>query len=81
MANYKNWVGPMFERSSVERYYEGGDPRLWGKQPLDFKSATSRYIDGDKVSTDDLSNRWGKQVGQYRMFVTILTRSGQYRSF
>ncbi len=81
VSDYNDWIGPMFERSSVERYYEGGDPRLWGHQPLEFTSATSRYANGDRVSTDDLSNRWGRQIGQYRMFVTILTRSGQYRSF
>lgn len=81
VADYRQWIGPMFERSSVERYYEGGDPRLWGNQPLDFVAATSRYIDGERVSTDDLSDRWGRQAGQYRVFVTILTPSGEYRSF
>jgi len=81
VAGYRDWIGPMFERSSVERYYEGGDPRLWGRQPLEFETAVSRYIEGDQVRMDDLSDRWGIQIGQYRMFVTILTPNGEYRSF
>jgi 4-amino-4-deoxy-L-arabinose transferase-like glycosyltransferase len=81
VEDYRHWVGPMFELSSLERYYEGGDPRLWGEQPLEFESANCEFVDGDAVHTDDLSDRWGRQVGQYRMLVTILTPGGAYHTF
>jgi 4-amino-4-deoxy-L-arabinose transferase-like glycosyltransferase len=81
VEDYRHWVGPMFELSSLERYYEGGDPRLWGEQPLEFESANCEFVDGDLVRSGDLSDHWGRQVGQYRMLVTVLTPGRAYRTF
>jgi len=81
VADYKNWSGPGVEMTAVERYYEGGDPRVWTRQPLEFVAANSEFVQNGVARADDLSNRWGRQVGQYRLLFALLMWDGRWRYF
>lgn len=79
--DYRHWIGPSFTLGSVERYYEGGDPRIWAQEPLDFRAAQSEIVTDGTSRTDDLSDRWGRQIGQYRMIVTLVKPDGSETNF
>jgi hypothetical protein len=81
VRDYQHWVGPSFTLGSVERYYEGGDPRIWAEEPLDFETARSEIVIDGSVRADDLSDRWGRQVGQYRMVISIVKPCGVFVNF
>lgn len=81
VEDYRNWIGPTFDIHSVERYYEGGDPRIWGREPLDFARAECEFVSDGAGRTDDLSDQPGRQIGQYRLFVTVVTTSRRFLTF
>lgn len=79
--DYNRWIGPSFTLGSIERYYEGDDPRIWGVEPLDFKTARSEIVIDGVAQSDDLSDRWGRQIGQYRMVISIVRPCGVFVNF
>jgi 4-amino-4-deoxy-L-arabinose transferase-like glycosyltransferase len=81
VTDYANWSGPGIEMTAVERYYEGGDPRVWTRQPVEFVAANSEFIQNGAACADDLSNCWGRQVGQYRLLFALLMWDGRWRYF
>ncbi|MEW5700920.1 MAG: glycosyltransferase family 39 protein [Candidatus Zixiibacteriota bacterium] len=81
VADQAHWSGPGIEMTTLERYYEAGDPRVWTEQPLDFTTATSELVRDGLARIDDLSTSWGRQVGQYRLFFALLMWDGRWRYF
>jgi 4-amino-4-deoxy-L-arabinose transferase-like glycosyltransferase len=81
VRDYHHWIGPSFSMGSVERYYEGDDPRIWAVEPLDFKTALSEIVIDGAARTDDLSDRCGRQIGQYRMVIRIVKPCGVFVNF
>ncbi len=81
VRDYKHWIGPSFTLGSIERYYEGDDPRIWAEEPLDFKTAASEIVIDGTTHKDDLSDRWGRQIGQYRMVISIVKPCGVFVNF
>jgi len=81
VRDYHHWVGPSFTLGSIERYYEGGDPRIWAEEPLDFQTARSEIVIDGSTRTDDLSDRCGRQAGQYRMVISIVKPCGVFVNF
>jgi hypothetical protein len=59
--------------TSIERFIEKGDPRIWMKYRLYSDSVISYYIDGDKErqNPDDLSPSAGRQYGRYGIFLEV----------
>jgi 4-amino-4-deoxy-L-arabinose transferase-like glycosyltransferase len=65
---------PDLNHSSIERYIEKGDPRIWVKYPLSSDSVISYYSDdirSKNIRTDDLSPAMGIQKGRYRIVIEI----------
>ena len=81
VRDYHHWVAPSFTLGSIERYYEGGDPRIWAEESLDFKTSQSEIVTDGTPQTDDLSDRWGRQIGQYRMVIRIVKPCGDAVNF
>ncbi|MBI5869016.1 MAG: hypothetical protein HZB43_12145, partial [candidate division Zixibacteria bacterium] len=81
VRDYHHWIGPSFTLGSIERYYEGDDPRIWAEEPLDFKTAASEIVIDGTAHKDDLSDRWGRQIGQYRMVISIVKPCGVFVNF
>ena len=71
------FVGPGQTSSSIERYYEGTDPRLWERLVLGSDFAGSVLSDGADVDTNDLSPCFGRQTGQYRILLRLLLADGR----
>ncbi len=59
--------------TSIERFVEKGDPRIWMKYPLSSDSVISYYIDGKtkRRSPEDLSPSIGKQYGRFGIFLEV----------
>ncbi|HWO56883.1 MAG TPA: glycosyltransferase family 39 protein [bacterium] len=70
--NPDHWDLPGLTYSSIERYYEGADPRIWQKLTISSDSTVSVRIENGQSDFDDLSERWGRQPGQYRMILQLL---------
>jgi 4-amino-4-deoxy-L-arabinose transferase-like glycosyltransferase len=66
------WDLPGLTYSSIERYYEGADPRIWQKLTISSDSTVSVRIENGQSDFDDLSERWGCQPGQYRIILQLL---------
>ncbi len=66
------FTGPALQASSIERYYEGRDPRLWESFSREVTSEKCEFIVDGKSKTDDLSNCFGRQAGQYRIILRLL---------
>lgn len=64
--------GPGLTSSSIERYYEGTDPRIWDHLPLDTELKGSALVRDDVADTTDLSTCFGRQTGQYRIMLRLL---------
>lgn len=65
---------PSLTHSSIERYIEKGDPRIWVDYNLSSDSAISYYIENTgnrRIEFDDLSKSPGKQTGRYRIVLEI----------
>jgi len=60
--------------TSIERFVEKGDPRIWMKYPLSSDSVISYYIDGmnGQRNPDDLSPAAGRQYGRYGIFLEVM---------
>lgn len=70
--NPNEFWGPSIISSSIERYYEGADPRLWERLQLEREmTGSARRVDG-RIDFDDLSNCFGRQTGQYRIILRLL---------
>lgn len=72
------------ERSSIERYVEKGDPRVWVKYPLSSDSAKSYYIADMRESgpdSGDLSPQAGRQAGRYRIYIEVRRADQTYLYF
>ncbi len=75
---------PDLERSSIERYVEKGDPRVWVKYPLSSDSAKSYYIADMRdvrLLSDDLSSQAGRQNGRYRIYIEARRADQSYLYF
>lgn len=75
---------PDLERSSIERYVEKGDPRVWVKYPLSSDSAKSYYIADMRdvrLLSDDLSPQAGRQNGRYRIYIEARRADESYLYF
>ncbi len=59
--------------TSIERFVEKGDPRIWMNYPLSSDSVISYYIDGmdGQRNLDDLSPSAGRQYGRYGIFLEV----------
>ena len=66
------FVGPSVRASSIERYYEGTDPRLWEKLTLESDGSGSIRYENGRADSTDLSGCFGRQSGQYRIFLRLL---------
>ncbi|MEW5925825.1 MAG: hypothetical protein AB1746_17730, partial [Candidatus Zixiibacteriota bacterium] len=65
---------PSLTHSSIERYIEKGDPRIWVDYNLSSDSAISYYIEDTRnrrPEFNDLSGSFGKQAGRYRIVLEI----------
>ncbi|UCD93588.1 MAG: glycosyltransferase family 39 protein [Candidatus Zixiibacteriota bacterium] len=65
---------PDLTHSSIERFVEKGDPRIWTEYKISSDSVISYYIDDVRrkvVRTDDLSQSPGRQSGRYRIFIEV----------
>jgi 4-amino-4-deoxy-L-arabinose transferase-like glycosyltransferase len=65
---------PGLAHSSIERFVEKGDPRIWRPYKISSDSAISYYIDNledGQVERDDLSGAAGRQYGRYRIFIEV----------
>lgn len=70
------FAGPGQSATSIERYYEGTDPRLWDRIELAPTNSQSRYSSPGQVGHDDLSTCLGRQSGQYRLLLRLLLADG-----
>lgn len=75
------WHLPGFDYAAVERLYEGRDPRIWESIPLNFERSRSMLLKGEDVFSDDLSGQWGRQTGEYRLIIGILTADDRWMFF
>jgi hypothetical protein len=64
--------GPGTELSSIERYYEGTDPRIWERLPFESDFKGSSLSRPQQADTTDLSPCFGEQTGQYRIILRLL---------
>lgn len=65
---------PSLTHSSIERFVEKGDPRMWVDYILSSDSAISYYIDDTglrRIAKDDLSPSAGRQFGRYRIILEV----------
>ncbi|PKK82900.1 MAG: hypothetical protein CVT49_11355 [candidate division Zixibacteria bacterium HGW-Zixibacteria-1] len=65
---------PSLTHSSIERYIQKGDPRIWTDYNLSSDSAISYYIENSRnrqVEYEDLSGSFGRQAGRYRIILEI----------
>ncbi len=63
---------PTLHYSSIERFVQKGDPRVWLNYPLSSDSVISYYIndlDEGSFNTDDLSPAPGVQTGRLRIII------------
>jgi hypothetical protein len=72
---------PGFSFSSIERYFEGGDPRIWEKVPLEEEHSQDILTIDGKVSSEDLSPQFGRQAGEYRILLVLLLPGGRILYF
>lgn len=66
------FYGPGLQSSSIERYYEGTDPRLWEKLTIEETGARSVLLENGIADSTDLSGCFGQQTGQYRILLRLL---------
>lgn len=71
------FVGPGVQNSSIERYYEGTDPRLWEKLTVQETGSQSALVENGMTDTTDLSGCFGSQTGQYRILLRLLLADGR----
>jgi 4-amino-4-deoxy-L-arabinose transferase-like glycosyltransferase len=65
---------PSLTNSSIERFVEKGDPRIWINYKLSSDSAVSYYIPdiaSGRVELGDLSPSAGRQTGRFRIYIEI----------
>jgi len=65
---------PSLTHSSIERFTEKGDPRIWVDYNLSSDSAISYYIEdigSGRYDVEDLSPAFGRQNGRYRIILEI----------
>jgi len=70
---------PSLTHSSIERYVEKNDPRIWVEYNLSSDSSISYYIDDIKsgrYDVEDLSLSAGRQTGRYRIILEIKRLDG-----
>jgi hypothetical protein len=72
---------PGLTYAAVERLYEGKDPRIWEVMPLESTESTSELLRDEVSQTDDLSESWGRQTGDYRIIVSVLMPDGKWLYF
>ncbi|MBN2226585.1 MAG: glycosyltransferase family 39 protein [candidate division Zixibacteria bacterium] len=66
---------PDLNYSSIERFVEKGDPRIWVKYALCSDSVVSYYSDDahtGRADRVDLSPAWGVQSGRYRIYIEAM---------
>jgi len=63
-----------YHATSIERFVEKGDPRIWTKYQLSSDSVISYYIDDDnqKQRLNDLSPAAGRQYGRFGIFLEVM---------
>ncbi|UCD16655.1 MAG: glycosyltransferase family 39 protein [Candidatus Zixiibacteriota bacterium] len=65
---------PDLNYSSIERFAEKGDPRIWVDYPLSSDSVVSYYMDDVRTGRrerNDLSPSTGRQTGRYRACIEV----------
>ena len=71
---------PSLTETSIERFVEKGDTRIWKNYHLSSDSALSYYIADLKDGSfreDDLSTLSGRQSGRYRIFIEVKKLDGK----
>lgn len=64
--------GPSQTWTSIERYYESSDPRIWDKLPIEPTASRNFRLAEGKADSTDLSSCFGRQTGQYRILLRLL---------
>lgn len=64
--------GPGLTSSSIERYYEGTDPRIWEDLRLASELTGSALVESGDTDSLDLSTCFGRQTGQYRIILRLV---------